>query len=137
MGGRNRRLAEKLPEELRDGTEKILADAAAAGATLEDLATITAHALRRWQADHPDDDGDFRDRQVSVGTTFGGAAVIRGDLTPECAAAVTAVLEALGKKAGPRTTAPRSSASTMRSSSPASSCCAPSWCPTAPAPTRR
>ena len=93
----------KLPEELRDGTEKILADAAAAGASLEDLATITAHALRQWQADHPDpdDDGDFRDRQVSVGTTFGGAAVIRGDLTPECAAAVTAVLEALGKKAGP------------------------------------
>jgi hypothetical protein len=93
----------KLPEELRAGTEKILADAAAAGASLEDLATITAHALRQWHADHPDpdDDGDFRDRQVSVGTTFGGAAVIRGDLTPECAAAVTAVLEALGKKAGP------------------------------------
>jgi Domain of unknown function (DUF222) len=93
----------KLPEELRDGTEKILADAAASGASLEDLATITAHALRQWQADHPDpdDDGDFRDRQVWVGTTFGGAAVIRGDLTPECAAAVTAVLEALGKKAGP------------------------------------
>jgi len=93
----------KLPEELRAGTEKILADAAVAGASLEDLATITAHALRQWHADHPDpdDDGDFRDRQVAVGTTFGGAAVIRGDLTPECAAAVTAVLEALGKKAGP------------------------------------
>ena len=27
--------------------------------------------------------------------------MIRGDLTPECAAAVTAVLEALGKRAGP------------------------------------
>jgi hypothetical protein len=93
----------KLPEGLRDGTEKILADAAASGASLEDLATITAHALRQWQADHPDpdDDGDFRDRYLQVGTTFGGAAVIRGDLTPECAAAVTAVLEALGKKAGP------------------------------------
>ena len=33
-------------------------------------------------------------------TTFGGAGVIRGNLTPECAAAVQAVLEALGKKAG-------------------------------------
>jgi hypothetical protein len=92
----------KLPEELRDGTEKILADAAAAGASLEDLATITAHALRQWQADHPDEDDDgFPDRYLQVGTTFGGAGVIRGDLTPECAAAVTAVLEALGKKAGP------------------------------------
>ncbi len=92
----------KLPEELRDGTEKILADGAAAGASLEDLATITAHALAQWQADRPDENDDgFPDRYLQVGTTFGGAAVIRGDLTPECAAAVTAVLEALGKKAGP------------------------------------
>jgi hypothetical protein len=93
----------RLPAELRAGTEKILAEAAAAGASLEDLATITAHALKQWQAEHPDpdDDGDFPDRYVRVGTTFGGAGVIRGDLTPECAAAVTAVLEALGKKSGP------------------------------------
>jgi Domain of unknown function (DUF222)/HNH endonuclease len=92
-----------LPEELRAGTEKVLAGAAAAGASLEDLATITAHALRQWQADHPDpdDEGDFPDRSLKVATTFGGAGVIRGDLTPECAAAVTAVLQALGKKAGP------------------------------------
>jgi hypothetical protein len=92
----------RLPEELRDGTEEILAEAAAAGASLEDLATITAHALAQWQADHPDeDDDDFPDRYLKIGTTFGGAGVIRGDLTPECAAAVTAVLQALGKKAGP------------------------------------
>ena len=37
---------------------------------------------------------------MQAGTTFGGAGVIRGNLTPECAAAVQAVLEALGKKAG-------------------------------------
>ena len=41
-----------------------------------------------------------RDRYLQLGLTFGGAGVIRGDLTPECAAAVTAVLEALGKKQG-------------------------------------
>jgi len=93
----------KLPAELRDGTEKILAEAAAAGASLEDLAAITAHALKQWQASHPDPDDDdgFDDRYVQVGTTFGGAACIRGNLTPECGAAVQAVLEALGKKAGP------------------------------------
>ena len=93
----------RLPEELRAGTEEVLAEAAAGGASLEDLATIVAAALARWEADHPDPDGDggFRDRFVQVETTFGGAGVIRGDLTPECAAAVTAVLEALGKKAGP------------------------------------
>jgi hypothetical protein len=93
----------KLPEELREGTEKILADAAAGGASLEDLAVITAAALAQWEADHPDEDdeGGFPDRFLQVETTLGGAGVIRGDLTPECAAAVTAVLEALGKKAGP------------------------------------
>jgi hypothetical protein len=36
-----------------------------------------------------------------AGSTFGRAGVIRGNLTPECAAAVRAVVEALGKKAGP------------------------------------
>jgi len=93
----------KLPEELRAGTEEVLAEAASAGASLEDLATIVAAALAQWEADHPDadDEGGFRDRFVQVETTFAGAGVIRGDLTPECAAAVTAVLEALGKKAGP------------------------------------
>ncbi|MDX6419168.1 MAG: hypothetical protein QOG28_3788, partial [Trebonia sp.] len=29
------------------------------------------------------DDFDFRDRHVRLGLTFGGAGVIRGDLTPE------------------------------------------------------
>jgi hypothetical protein len=96
----------ELPAELRAGTEKILADAAAAGAGLEDLAAITAHALRQWQAQHPDpdEDGGFDDRYVAVGATFGGAACIRGNLTPECGAAVQAVLEALGKKHGPEDT---------------------------------
>jgi hypothetical protein len=93
----------RLPEELREGTEEILAEAAGAGASLEDLATIVAAALAQWEAEHPDEDpeGGFPDRFLQVETTLGGAGVIRGDLTRECAAAVTAVLEALGKKAGP------------------------------------
>lgn len=67
---------------------------------------------------HPDEDRDdgFPDRYLKVGTTFGGAGVIRGDLTPQCTAAVTAVLEALAKKAGPRTTATSRSGSTTPSS---------------------
>src|SRR5262249_23244242 len=93
----------ELPAELRDQIEKILTDAAAAGATLEDLAAITAHALRQWQATQPDPDEEdgFEDRYVQVGVPFGGAACLRGNLTPGCGAAVQAVLEALGKKAGP------------------------------------
>jgi Domain of unknown function (DUF222) len=91
----------KLPAELRAETIKILVEAAAAGASQDDLRIIAAVALEKWRASRPDTDEDgFDDRYVQVGTTFQGAGVIRGNLTPECAAAVQAVLEALGKKAG-------------------------------------
>jgi hypothetical protein len=89
---------------MRDETDRILLEAAAAGASLDDLATIAACAIEGWRRQQPDPDdpgGGFDDRYVQAGTTFGGAGVIRGSLTPECAAAVRAVLEALGKKAGP------------------------------------
>jgi hypothetical protein len=97
------RWTRKLPDEMRASTDKILLEAAAAGASLEDLQTIAAAAIEQWRSTRPDpaDDFDFRDRHVRLGLTFGGAGVIRGDLTPECAAALTAVLEALGKKQGP------------------------------------
>jgi hypothetical protein len=97
------RWTRKLPAELRDEADKILLQAAAAGATLEDLATIAAAAIEQWRSARPDqeDDFDFRDRSVRLGLTFGGAGVIRGDLTPECAAALSAVLDALGKRRGP------------------------------------
>jgi hypothetical protein len=96
------RWTRRLPEEMRAETDKILLDAAAAGASLDDLATIAAAAIERWRSTRPDpaDDFDFRDRHVRLGLTFGGAGVIRGDLTPGCAAALTAVLQALGKKQG-------------------------------------
>ena len=97
----------KLPAELRAETITILVQAARAGASLDDLRIIAGVALQRWRASRPDADEDgFDDRYVQAATTFGGAGVIRGNLTPECAAAVQAVLEALGKKAGaedPRT----------------------------------
>jgi hypothetical protein len=96
------RWTRKLPAELRSQTIKILVEAAAAGASLDDLKTIAGIALEKWRAQRPDGDDDgFDDRYVQVATTFGGAGCIRGNLTPECAAAVQAVLEALGKKAGP------------------------------------
>src|SRR4029077_6459531 len=91
----------KLPAELRAETISILVQAAEAGASLDDLRTIAGVALEKWRAARPDGDDDwFDDRYVQAGTTFGGAGIIRGNLTPECAAAVQAVLEALGKKAG-------------------------------------
>ena len=97
------RLTRPLPAELRAGTDAILLPAAAAGATLEDLAVIAACAVERYLARHPgDDDGDgFDERFVQVSTTFGGASCVRGNLTPECSAAVQAVLESMGKRRGP------------------------------------
>ncbi|HVT66434.1 MAG TPA: DUF222 domain-containing protein [Trebonia sp.] len=98
------RWTRKLPAPMRDETDRILLEAAAAGASLEDLAAIAAYAIEQWRRQQPDPedpDDRFEDRSVRVGTTFGGAGVIHGSLTPECAAAVRAVLEALGKKTGP------------------------------------
>ena len=94
----------ELPDEMRAATDQVIVQAAEAGAPLEDLAVIAAAAIERHRRRQPGQDEDesrFRDRYLRVGVTFGGAAVIRGDLTPECAAAVRAVLESLGKKRGP------------------------------------
>jgi len=98
----------RLPAQLRHdaaavaGIVEILVRAAVAGATLADLEALLARVVAVWQAGHPDADDDrFEDRYVHLGSTFDGAGTLRGDLTPECAAAVQAVLDALGKKAGP------------------------------------
>jgi hypothetical protein len=51
---------------------------------------------------------------VRLVTTFGGAGVLDGDLTPECAAVVGAVLGALGAPAGAEMTGRTRSGITMR-----------------------
>ena len=98
----------KLPVQLRHdddavaGIVEILTRAAVSGASLADLEAILARAEALWRAEHPDADDDrFEDRYVQVGSTVDGAGTLRGDLTPECTAAVQAVLDALGKRAGP------------------------------------
>jgi len=91
-----------LPEDARPGADAILLAAAAGGATLKDLEGL-AEEMRKRTA-RPDRDGDddgFRDRSLSLAVTMGGAGRLRADLTPQATAAVQAVLEALGKPAGP------------------------------------
>jgi hypothetical protein len=58
--------------------------------------------LARARPDEPDEDPgqDFDDRSVTVQTTFQGAGVMHGDLTPECASIAGAVLDALAAPAG-------------------------------------
>jgi len=91
----------KLPEDCRDAADEILIAAATAGMDLRDLAELAGEI---YQRSLPDPDGDpddgFDDRAVRLETTFQGAGVLTGDLTPECAAVVTAVLDALSAPAG-------------------------------------
>ena len=99
---------DKLPRECRPAADEILLAAAQAGARREDLAGLAAEIYARSLPD-PEDDPEpaFEDRQVRVETTFAGAGVISGDLTPECAAIVTAVLESLSAPMGAEDTRTR------------------------------
>jgi hypothetical protein len=94
----------RLPGDLRRDIDRLLVDTAAAGARLEDLAVVARAAYEKWRSQQPDPDGDpddgFEDRFLKLGTTFDNAGRLNGDLTPECTAALQAVLDALGKKEG-------------------------------------
>ena len=93
---------DKLPEQYRDESDELLVAAAAAGLGLEELAALAAQMYERSRSERPDEDPDrdFADRSVKLATTFGGAGVVHGDLTPECAELVGRVLDALGAPAG-------------------------------------
>jgi hypothetical protein len=93
---------DKLPEQYRQESDELLVKAAAAGLGLADLSALFAEMYERARADLPDEDPDreFADRGVRLETTFQGAGVLNGDLTPECAAVVAKVLDALSAPAG-------------------------------------
>jgi hypothetical protein len=106
------RWTSSLPEDTRAAADEILLAAAASGLELEDLAVLAAEMYEKSRQDKPDtdhgdgdgEDGDgpdaaFDDRAVKLATTFGGAGVIHGDLTPECAEFVQTVLDALAAPA--------------------------------------
>jgi hypothetical protein len=92
----------RLPEQFRDGSDELLIAAAAAGLGLEELAALAAQMYERARGELPDEDPDrdFTDRGLKLATTFGGAGVVHGDLTPECAELLGRVLDALGAPAG-------------------------------------
>ena len=93
---------DKLPEKFREESDELLVKAAAAGLGLADLSALFAEMYERARADLPDEDParTFADRGVRLETTFQGAGVLNGDLTPECAAIVAKVLDALSAPAG-------------------------------------
>jgi Domain of unknown function (DUF222) len=101
-----------LPPDMRDDADEILLAAAAGGATQADLAMLAQQMHERSAP--PDTGGDdgpgggdedgFAGRRVWLDIHFRGAGKLNGDLTPECAAALTALLDSLGRKAGPEDT---------------------------------
>ena len=93
---------DKLPEDCRPDADAILLLAARSGADLRDLAGLAGEIYARSLPEDPDRKRDqaFEDRSVKLETTFGGAGVLTGDLSPECAAVVGTVLEALSAPAG-------------------------------------
>jgi len=90
----------EIPAEFRAQAEEILVAAARAGADLRALAQICAEIRSRTVPPDPDGNDPALDRALFLDTTLDGAGVLRGDLTPECAAMVQAVLDALSAPAG-------------------------------------
>jgi hypothetical protein len=103
---------DRLPEAQRGDADEILAGAARGGAALAELGGLAREMFERC-APAEGDDG-FDDRWFRLGITFRGAGRAEGDLTPGCAAALAAVLEALGKRRGRRMCGPGRSAGMTR-----------------------
>ena len=102
VGASGVRLERPAARLKRDDADAILTGAARAGAELADLAGLAVEMYQRSRPDCPDEDGGFGDRAVWLGVTLGGAGRLDGDLTPGCAAALSAVLDSLGRRPGRR-----------------------------------
>ena len=92
----------KLPGDCLQDADEILVLAAKSGADLRDLAGLAGEIYARSLPEDPDKKQDqaFEDRSVRLETTFDGAGLLTGELTPECAAVVGTVLDALSAPAG-------------------------------------
>ena len=92
---------DRLPAGVRADADVFLLTAAARGAELRDLGKMAEEIAR--QCARPDTDGDdgFAGRSLRLDTTFQGAGKLDANLSPPCAAALQAVLDALGKRRGP------------------------------------
>ena len=84
-------------------SDELLLAAAAGGLGLEELAVAGRGDVRAGPvrpARSRTRTGTSRTAALKLATTFGGAGVMHGDLTPECAEVVGRVLDALGAPAG-------------------------------------
>ncbi len=91
------RWTKAIPAEFRAEAEEILVTAARAGVSLPSLAALCAEIRERTAQADPGGDRAMTPgwTGLSLDTTIGGAGVLHGDLTAECAAMVRSVLDAL------------------------------------------
>jgi 5-methylcytosine-specific restriction endonuclease McrA len=100
---------DELPEDARPAAESILLAAAVDGADLAGLAALAEEIRRRTAGPDTDNDDDgFARRGLRLGVTFRGAGRLEANLSATCTAALSAVLDTLGKPAGPEETRTRS-----------------------------
>jgi Domain of unknown function (DUF222) len=92
----------RIPDEAhRREADLILVEAARAGLELPELERLAAEILSRTLGPDRDDGQDFDAYTIRLETTLDGAGVLHGELSPECAVALQAVLASLSEKAGP------------------------------------
>jgi hypothetical protein len=93
------KLTAKIDDDgIRAYVDEMIVTAAMCGSGEHDLIVIAGAAVERFAP--PDQDQPVKDRDLSLETTFEGAGVLRGELTPECSAMVGAVLSRLALKQG-------------------------------------
>ena len=125
----------KLPEDCLQDADEILLLAAKSGADLRDLAGLAGEIYARSLPGDPDKKRDqaFEDRSIRLETTFDGAGVLHGDLTPECARGGG---DGAGRAVGPGRRggrpAARPSGATTRCRRPCSGWSPPGCCPSGP-----
>jgi hypothetical protein len=94
--------SDHLPDEHQADADHILAEAAASGADIHDLGALAEEISRRTaRPDRDEDDKRFEGRWLRLTPHWRGHARLDGELTPQAAAALCAVLDTLGKKTGP------------------------------------
>jgi Domain of unknown function (DUF222) len=90
----------KIPVEFRAEADGVLAAAFQAGADEPELARIAAELIAALAPPDEDDDSTFRDRSLRLEDTLDGAGTLRGEMSPECTAALHAVLDVLSRPCG-------------------------------------
>lgn len=95
---------DRLPAGQVDAADGILLEATRAGLPLYPgiarLAQAVYETVRGQCPDSDPDDDGFRDRDVRMGTTLGGAGRVKGDLSAQCAALLAQAFAVFGKNAG-------------------------------------